>query len=138
MGQVMQRDVRRQVSTGKPTQIADLRASLRSTKSNGLKDAPPKPPKPKKAPKRETEEERAIKAEKQALAQHTTSLLKGGNSKKPYLRPGERPERKGGLFAQVLLVIILAGGVAYALDPSILPAEWTEKAHAFIGQYIKL
>lgn len=124
-----------------PTRIADLRASLRTAKGGPLKDAPA-PPKPlkanKKGPKRETEEERALKAEKQALAQHRTSLLDGGNSKKPYLRPGEREERKSNLLPQLLLVVLVAGGVAYALDPTILPTEWTEKAHQFVSQYIKL
>lgn len=104
-----------------------------------MRDAPPKPPKPGKAIKRESEEERALKAEKQALAQHTTSLLAGGNSKKPYLRPGERAERKnGGLVWQLLLVMILVGGGAYLLDPTIVPAEWTAKAHEFVSKYIKL
>lgn len=116
--------------------VADLRAQLRTASSGSQA---PKPPKARKAPKRESDEERAIKAEKLALAQHTTSLLKGGNSRKPYLRPGERAERKsGGLFAQLLLVAIIAGGVAYALDPTLVPAEWTAKAQQFISQYVKL
>lgn len=121
-----------------PTRIADLRASVNRAKA----DKPPKPPKPpKKASKRESDEERAAKAEKQAWAQHTTSLLKGGNSKKPYERPGERAERRGssgGLLLQLVVVVGLAGGVAYALDPSIVPPEWTAKAHEFISRYITL
>jgi hypothetical protein len=137
----MQRDAKRPGSTLQTTRVADLRASLRATRGGALKDAPalPKAPQPpRRATKRETDEERALKAEKQAQLQHTTSLLKGGNSKKPYVRPGERETRKGGLFGQLLLVMIVAGGVAYALDPTIVPADWTSKAHAFISQYVKL
>lgn len=121
-----------------PTRIADLRASVRTGNAKA-DDMLPKPPKPKKGVRRETEDERAAKAERQAMLQHTTSLLKGGNSGKPYLRPGERAEKKnGGLFLQLVFVMLLAAGVAYALDPSIVPAEWTDKAHAFIAKYIKL
>jgi hypothetical protein len=100
---------------------------------------PPKPPKRSKDIKRESEDDRAIKAEKQALAQHTTSLLAGGKSSKHYVRPGELAERKsGGLFGQLLLVVLVVGGVAYALDPTIVPAEWTAKAHELIAKYVKL
>ena len=121
--------------------IADLRASVIATKRDNVRDAPapPKPPKPGKGVRRESDEDRAIKAEKQALAQHTTSLLAGGNSRKPYVRPGERAERKsGGLFFQLLLVLVVVGGAAYALDPTIVPAEWTAKAHELIAKYVKL
>ncbi len=120
---------------GSQTRIADLRAQVNAA-SVDMK----KPPKPRKAVKRESEDERAAKAERQALAQHTTSLLAGGKSSKNYQRPGEKAERKGGggLFFQLLLVMIVAGGVAYALDPSILPQEWLDKAHEFVGQYVKI
>lgn len=137
----MQRDGRRPASASQSTRIADLRASLRTTNGSTIKDSRPvpKPPKPpKKAPKRETEEERAVKAERQALAQHTTSLLNGGKSAKTYVRPGERSEPKSGLFFQLFLVLAVVGGVAYALDPTIVPAEWTARAHDFIKQYVKL
>jgi len=120
---------------GGQTRIADLRAQVNAA-SVDMK----KPPKPRKAVKRESEDERAAKAERQALAQHTTSLLAGRKSAKNYQRPGEKAERKGGggLFFQLLLVMIVAGGVAYALDPSILPQEWLDKAHEFVGQYVKI
>lgn len=135
MGKVMPRNANRPGTAAQPTRIADLRASLRAASEPQLA----KPPKPRKAPKRESDDERAAKAEKVAMAQHRTSLLKGGDSSKPYLRPGERPERKkGGLVAQLIIVMVVAVGVAYALDPTIVPAEWTEKAHEFLSQYIKL
>lgn len=123
------------------TRIADLRASVRTSRRDPLRDSPepPRPPKPGKGVKRETDEDRAIKAEKQAMLQHTTSLLSDGNSKKPYVRPGERAECKsGGLLFQLVLVLVVVGGVAYALDPTIVPAEWTTRAHEFISQYVKL
>lgn len=119
--------------------VADLRASVGVSKPDIMRDAPPKPPSPRKGPKRESEEERALKAEKQALAQHTTSLLANGKSARNYKRPAERAERKGGgLIWQLLLVIIVVGGGAYLLDPTLVPAEWQVKAHEFISQYVKL
>ncbi len=132
---------RRAGPSSQTTRITDLRASVITSKRDSLREAPalPKPPKPYKGVRRESDEDRAIKAEKQALAQHTTSLLAGGNSRKPYVRPGERAERKsGGLLFQLLLVLVIVGGAAYALDPTIVPAEWTAKAHEFITKYVKL
>lgn len=125
------------------TSVTQLRASLRA--QSGKADADPKTPKPpkeRKSRRGESDEERMLKAEKAAMAQHTTSLLKGGNSGKAYLRPAERAqraeERRGGLFWQLMLVFILVGGVAYAMDPTLVPAEWTDKAHEFISQYVKI
>jgi hypothetical protein len=65
------------------------------------------------------------------MLQHTTSLLDDGKkkSKKPYVRVGERPEkRKGGLTGQLLLVVLIVFGAAWYLDPSLVPQEWTDKA----------
>ena len=131
----MQQTRKRLDGSGSQTRIADLRAQVQSA-SIDIK----KPPKPRKPVKRESEDERAAKAERQAQAQHTTSLLAGGKSSKNYKRPGEKAERNGGggLFFQLLLVMIIAGGVAYALDPSIVPPEWIDKARDFVGQYVKI
>ncbi len=130
----MQQTGNRFGGTGQKTRIADLRAQMKSGPANL-----DKPPKPRKPVKRESEEERAQKAERLAMAQHKTSLLAGGNSKKAYKRPGEREDRKsGGLFFQLVLVMVVAGGVAIALDPSVVPAEWVETARSFIGQYVKI
>lgn len=119
---------------GRETRIADLRAQFNSPSADMKK-----PPKPRKPVKRDTEEERALKAERQAQAQHTTSLLAGGRSSKNYKRPSEKAERKGGgLFFQLLLVMVIAGGVAYALDPSIVPPEWIDRARDVVGQYVKI
>jgi len=128
------------IGANSPTQIADLRASLRDKHKSDPKLA--SPPKPRKAVKRESEEDRALKAEKQALAQHTTSLLNGGKpAGQGYRRPGERNERKGavtGFVFQLLLVLCIAGGVAYALDPTIVPEEWKAKAYDFISKYVEI
>ncbi len=127
-------------SFGKPqggTQVADLRASLKAM------SAPPpiekRPPKPRKQAKGDSDEERWAKAEQQAMLQHTTSLLDNGKrkSKKPYVRVGERPEkRKGGLTGQLLLVVIIVFGVAWYLDPSLVPQEWTDKTLETINSWM--
>lgn len=142
----MQRGGKAQDSGGQPTRISDLRASVIARKPDPHLA---KPPKPRKAPKRESEDERAAKAEKLAHVQHTTSLLKGGKSARNYERPGEKAERmgrrQGGLFFQLVLVIVAAGGIAYALDPTILPPEWaqkmqewTDQGRTFVSQYIEI
>ncbi|OYW43714.1 MAG: hypothetical protein B7Z38_00120 [Rhodobacterales bacterium 12-64-8] len=130
---MMQQTRRKLEGPGYKTRMSDLRAQFQAA-SNQVG----KPPKPRKAVQRESDEERAVKAERQALAQHTTSLLPGGNAKKPYKRPGEREGRKGGLFVQLVLVMAVAGGVALVLDPSIVPAEWVEQARSLIGKYVKI
>ena len=130
---MMQHTRKKLEGAGHKTRISDLRAQFQAA-SNQVG----KPPKPRKSVQRESDEERAVKAERQALAQHTTSLLAGGKSKKPYKRPGERAESKGGLFLQLVLVMAVAGGVALALDPSIVPAEWVDQARSFISKYVKI
>lgn len=116
------------------SQNADLRAGLRAANNKPQQDL--KPPKPRKQSKQETADERAEKAERQAHAQHTTSLLKDGNSKKPYVRKGERPEKKGGLFFQLILVMIVAVGVAVAIDPSLIPPEWIVRGQELIDSWM--
>jgi hypothetical protein len=128
-------------SFGKPqggTRVTDLRASLKAM------SAPPpplekRPPKPRKVSKNESEEERWAKAEQLAMLQHTTSLLDHGKkkSKKPYVRVGERPEKKkGGLIFQLLLVMIVVFGVAWYLDPTLVPQEWTDRALETINSWM--
>lgn len=130
---MMQQTRKKLEGPGHKTRISDLRAQFQAASTQVGK-----PPKPRKPVQRETEEERALKAERLALAQHKTSLLSGGNAKKPYTRPGERAERKGGLFLQLVLVIAVAAGVALVLDPSIVPAEWVDQTRSFIGKYVKI
>ena len=101
-----------------PTRIGDLRAGLRAAREKpAFERAPPKPK--KRQPKGDTAEDRAEKAERQAQAQHTTSLLAGGDSKKRYVRVGERPEKKGtalGFLFQVVLVMGVAGAALSAMN----------------------
>jgi hypothetical protein len=43
-----------------------------------------------------------------------------------------------GFVFQLLFVLCIAGGVAYALDPTILPEEWKARALEFVSQYVKV
>ncbi len=118
------------------TQISDLRANLKAM------SAPPpiekRPPKPRKQKPVESEDERWAKQEQQAMLQHTTSLLdKDKKSKKPYVRVGERPRRRrAALMFQLLLVLIIAGGVAYALDPTLIPQAWIDQATETVKSWL--
>ncbi len=119
-----------------PSRIADLRAGLSAPGDKpAFERAPPKPKKIQ--PSGDTAEERAEKAERQAQAQHTMSLLAGGNSKKRYVRVGDRPTKKGtalGFLFQFILVIAVAGAAAYLIDPTIMPQEWVHKAHEWTNK----
>jgi len=121
------------------TRIADLRAGLRAASNKpGFEKAPPHPKKSKA--QRDTIDERAEKAERQAQIQHTTSLLSGGKSRKNYVRVGERSQRKCtvlGFLFQLSLVMIAAGGIAYAIDPTILSPEWSSKAHDLYKTHVE-
>lgn len=118
------------------TQIADLRASLQSAREKPKFDkAPPAPRKPKKT-QVDHAEARAEKAERQSMQQHTTSLLTG-KAGKPYVRKGERQQHGGsivGLVFQIIFVVGLVGGVAYVIDPTLLPPEWSAKAVELFDQ----
>jgi hypothetical protein len=75
-----------------------------------------RPPPPRPAGK-DMSDELAAKAEKIAQLQHETSLLKRGpqnDRSKPH-----KEKKKGGLLIQLLFVIVVAGGVAVALDPQL-------------------
>ena len=115
--------------------IADLRAGLRaSSEKPRFEKAPPQPR--KKQAKAETIDDRAEKAERQAQVKQTTSLLPGKSPNKPYVRKGERPERKGtvlGLLFQMIIVMAAAVGIAYAIDPTVIPHEWTDKGQEYFG-----
>jgi hypothetical protein len=73
------------------------------------------PPRPQG---KDISDELAAKAERLSQLQHETSLL----SKKPRNdRAKDRKEKKkGGLYFQLLLVIVIAAGVAVALDPQLM------------------
>lgn len=115
--------------------MADLRACKRKSPEKSHFDKPPPQPR-KKSAKIETDDDRAAKAERQAQVLHTTSLLTGKSSSRSYIRKGERPERKGtmlGLFFQILFVMAAIAGVAYAIDPAIIPPEWIDQMQGHIG-----
>ncbi|RYG29136.1 MAG: hypothetical protein EON93_17250 [Burkholderiales bacterium] len=118
------------------TQIADLRASVRSARAKPKFDkAPPIPRKPKKGPA-ELAAERAEKAERQSMQQHTTSLLTG-KSDNGYVRKGQRAQPQGtilGLMFQIVFVVGAVGIGAWVLDPTLVPPEWNDKAHEVIYQ----
>ena len=118
------------------TQIADLRASVRTAREKPKFDkAPPKPRKSKKSSV-DLVEERAEKAERQSMQQHTTSLLTGKTSNQ-YVRKGERPQRSGsilGLMVQIVVVVGIVGIGGWLLDPTLVPPEWNAMAHGVIDQ----
>lgn len=121
------------------TRIVDLRASLRAAKEKSRFDKAP--PQPKKRPKGESVDERAERAERQAQIQHTTSLLTGGNSRKPYVRVGERSQKNRsivGLLFQLVFVMAAAVGIACAIDPTLVPPELAAKGHALLDQGYEL
>ena len=115
------------------TQIADLRASVRTAREKPKFDKAP--PKQKKSSV-DLIEERAEKAERQSMQQHTTSLLTGKASNQ-YVRKGERPQRSGsilGLMFQILFVVGIVGIGAWVLDPTLVSPEWNVTAHGVIDQ----
>lgn len=118
------------------TQIADLRASVRTAREKPKFDkAPPKPRKSKKSSV-DLIEERAEKAERQSMQQHTTSLLTGKASNQ-YVRKGDRPQRSGsilGLMFQIVFVVGIVGIGAWVLDPTLVPPEWNDRANDVIDQ----
>jgi hypothetical protein len=99
------------------TSVAELRAQMRAT---AQKSNPPSPPKKHKAQQLEDiRDQAADKAERMSLAQHQTSLL----SKQPKnSRTGAVKEKKPGVpfIFQILLVLLVVGGGALALDPSLM------------------
>lgn len=112
------------------TQNADLRAKLHSVREKPRFDKAPPAPKKIKNTSVDIANERAEKAERHSMQQHTTSLLTG-KAGKAYVRKGERPQRSGtilGLMFQIIFVIALVVGVAYLIDPTILPPEWRAAA----------
>jgi hypothetical protein len=100
------------------TSVTALRAQMREA---AQKSSPPPPPK-KKSKAAQLEDIRDIaaeKAERMSMKQHQTSLLTKApkNSRVKVLE-----ERKPGtpLVFQVVLVLLLVGGGAVVLDPSLM------------------
>jgi hypothetical protein len=86
-----------------------------------LKDNPPPPP-PKKRKAVEVEDIRdkaAERAERMSMAQHQTSLLTR-EPKNTRANAREAPKKGMSFIVQLLAVLVVAGGVAFALDPSLM------------------
>ncbi len=100
--------------------VSDVRAQLRAQSEKQQLESHPigKPPRPRKGAPVDVHEERAAKAEKLAAVQHSTSLLTK-DPKNSRARAYKEPKRGGGFFWQLLVVMVVAGGVAYALDPAM-------------------
>ena len=91
----------------------------------------PRPPEPRDSLGTD-DEERALRAEKMALAHHRTSLLGGVDWRRLSPRRREESEGPAGVFIfQIIAVVILAGGLAFVIDPAIVPPEWFAFARRF-------
>jgi hypothetical protein len=75
----------------------------------------PPPPRP---PGKDLSDELAAKAERTAQLQHETSLLK--REPQNDRTKAHKGKKKGGILIQLLLVMVVAGGVAVALDPQLM------------------
>jgi hypothetical protein len=110
--------------------VAALHARMRG--GGATESVPTPPPRQKKAKSQEladVHDERAAKAERHSLAQHQTSLL-STPPKNDRLNP--RKERKRTPFLmQLFLVMLVAGGVAVALDPNLMA-----QAKAYVEPHI--
>lgn len=100
------------------TSVAALRAQMHGSVAHGAGNPAPPPKKNKTQQLDDIYDERAVKAERQAQAQHQTSLLTK-MPKHDRLKPVEK--KRGAPFVlQLLLVLMVAGGVAVALDPALM------------------
>lgn len=134
----MQRGERQSIREGSQVKVTDLREQFRAASkparpakaAKRTKDAPVRngPNADRHRPKgarhdeqADRREEQMAKAERLSQLHHSTSLLRSGpkNSRvKAY-----KEKKKPGLLLQLLLVMLIAAGVAVALDPSLLPQE---------------
>jgi hypothetical protein len=135
----MSRGERQTVREGSLVKVTDLREQFRTASKPGkpakaAKHAPKphvrhhagKEPHSSKGHSRNEEvkdkrDERMEKAERLAQVQHTTSLLKSKPKNNRALQYKEK--KKSGLVLQLALIVAVAGAVAIALDPTILPRE---------------
>ena len=99
------------------TSVAALRAQMRAA---SVKSSPPPPPKKHKtADIEDIRDKAADKAERMSLAQHQTSLL-SKEPKNSRIRTVETKKSGMPLVFQILLVLVLVGGGALVLDPSLM------------------
>jgi hypothetical protein len=126
----MQRGERQTVREGQQMKVSDLRAQFRATPAKAAKALRNKPKSPRKeskaeaAAKRDNDEEaRRDRAEKLAEERRTTSLLKttAPRRSRDHL---EEKKPQSSLFVQLLFVIALAGGAAYAMQFDFSTIDW--------------
>ncbi len=101
------------------TSVTALREQMRAAAQN---NAPPPPPPKKKNKSAELDDIRdqaAEKAERMSLKQHQTSLLTK-SPKNSRLKALEEKKKGVPFVFQVLLVLVVVGGGALVLDPSLM------------------
>jgi len=125
----MQRGERQTVREGQQMKVSDLRAQFRATPAKAAKALRNKPKSPRKeskaeaAAKRDNDEEaRRDRAEKLAEKHRTTSLLKSAPRRSRDHLEEKKPQSS--LFVQLLFVIALAGGAAYAMQFDFSTIDW--------------
>jgi len=97
------------------------------------RQAMPRPPEPRDTLGAD-DEERALRAEQMALTHHRTSLLGGVDWRAFSLRRRDEGKGPAGTFIlQIIAVVILAGGLAFVIDPAIVPPEWFAFARQFVS-----
>jgi len=126
----MQRGERQTAREGQQMKVSDLRAQFRATPAKAAKALRNKPKPPHKeskaevAAKRDNDEEaRRDRAEKIAEERRTTSLLKttAPRRSRDHL---EEKKPQASLFMQLLFVVALAGGAAYAMQFDFSTIDW--------------
>ena len=99
------------------TSVTALRAQMRAASANS---SPPPPPKKNKSVQLEDIRDKAAeKAERLSMAQHQTSLL-SKQPKNSRMKAVEEKKKGVPFVFQILLVLLLVGGGALVLDPSLM------------------
>ena len=97
--------------------VTALRAQMRAAPANS---SPPPPPKKNKSVQLEDIRDKAAeKAERLSMAQHQTSLL-SKQPKNSRMKAVEEKKKGVPFVFQILLVLLLVGGGALVLDPSLM------------------
>jgi hypothetical protein len=97
------------------TSVAELRAQMRAASAS-----PPPPQKKNKGAQLEDMRDKAAEAaERKSMAQHQTSLL-SKQPKNSRLKAVEEKKRGVPFVFQILLVLLVVGGGALVLDPSLM------------------
>lgn len=98
------------------TSVTALRAQVRAAAANS---SPPPPKKNKSEQLEDMRDKAAEAAERKSLVQHQTSLLSKA-PKNSRFKPGEEKKKGIPLVFQILFVLLLVGGGALVLDPSLM------------------